>query len=237
MGKITFKPGTMLNPVPAVLVSCGSMESANLITIGWTGVVNTEPPLVYISVRKSRYSHQIISETREFVINLTTTSLVKATDFCGVKSGRDLDKFRETGLTPIPADQVACPMVLESPVNLECRVTDIQSFGTHDMFLAEVVSVHADEALMDENGKLRLDLAKLISYSHGEYFSLSPKPLGSFGYSIMKPKTKKKRRQIELGKKQTGQPEEKRRNGKQNKTGRSGAHSRKPVKNGIRKGK
>lgn len=201
MSKISFKPGTMLNPVPVMLVSCGHGEIKNLITVAWTGVVNTEPPMVYISVRKSRFSHQLIKESGEFVINLTTEALAKATDFCGVKSGRVLDKFAETGLTPAEAEVVSCPMVAESPMNLECRVTEIKELGTHDMFLAEIVAVHADDSLLDEKGKLRLDKANLIAYSHGEYFGLSRKPLGFFGYSIMKPKTKKKRNRQAYGEK------------------------------------
>lgn len=193
MSKVTFKPGTMLNPVPAVLVSCGQGEQKNLITVGWTGVVNTEPPMVYISVRESRHSFKLIKESGEFVINLTTADMAKVTDFCGVKSGREVDKFKETGLTAITAQQVNCPMVEESPVNLECRVTEIKKLGTHHMFLARVVAVHADERLLNDKGKLCLDKAQLLAYSHGEYFSLGRKPLGTFGYSIMKPKTRKRR--------------------------------------------
>lgn len=193
MSKTTFKPGTMLNPVPAVMVTCGrTPEEQNIITIAWTGIVNSEPPVTYISVRKSRFSHDIIEREGEFVINLTTGKLVAAADFCGVRSGKDTDKFRETGLTKEKADNVNCPMIAESPVNLECKVTEIKEFPTHDMFLAEIVAVHVDDALLDEKGRLALEQAGLTAYSHGEYFALSRRPLGRFGFSVMKPKTKKR---------------------------------------------
>jgi len=192
MAKKVLKPGTMLNPVPAVMVSCGEGEQANIITIGWTGIINSEPPITYVSVRKSRHSHQLIAESGEYVINLTTEALVKATDFCGVKSGRDLNKWTEMNLTPVPAEDVKCPMIGESPVNLECKVIEVKEYPTHDMFIGEIVKVHADEELFDEKGRICLDEAGLISYSHGEYFALKREPLGKFGYSIMKPKTRKR---------------------------------------------
>lgn len=193
MSKTTFKPGTMLNPVPAVMVTCGSaVGEENIITIAWTGIVNSEPPITYVSVRKSRFSHDIIAREKEFVINLTTKDLVKAADFCGVRSGRDLDKFQEMGLTKEKADIVGCPMIAESPVNLECKVLEVKEYPTHDMFLAEIVAVHADESLLDENGRFALERAKLIAYSHGEYYGLTQHPLGRFGFSVMKPKTKKR---------------------------------------------
>jgi len=192
MAKRTLKPGTMLNPVPAVMVSCGEGDDANIITIGWTGIINSEPPITYVSVRKSRHSHHLIAESGEYVINLTTEKLVKETDFCGVKSGRDLDKWAEMNLTKVPGEVVKCPMIGESPVNLECRVLEVKEYPTHDMFIGEIVNVHADEKLFDEKGRLCLDQAGLISYSHGEYFGLKREPLGRFGYSIMKPKTRKR---------------------------------------------
>lgn len=192
MAKREMRPGTMLNPVPAVMVSCGEGEDANIITIGWTGIINSEPPITYVSVRKSRHSHQLISERGEYVINLTTEKLAKVTDFCGVKSGRDLNKMKETGLTFEPASIVKCPMIKESPVNLECKVIEVKEYPTHDMFIGEIVKVHADEALFDEEDRMCLDEAGLLAYSHGEYFGLKPKPLGRFGYSIMKPKTQKR---------------------------------------------
>lgn len=192
MAKKGLKPGTMLNPVPAVMVSCGEGEQANIITIGWTGIINSEPPITYVSVRKSRHSHQLIAESGEYVINLTTEALVKATDYCGVKSGRDVNKWTEMNLTPVPGEEVKCPMIDESPVNLECKVIEVKEYPTHDMFIGEIVKVHADEALFDEKGRICLDEAGLISYSHGEYFALKREPLGKFGYSIMKPKTRKR---------------------------------------------
>lgn len=193
MSKTTFKPGTMLNPVPPVMVSCGSFpEAENIITIAWTGIVNSDPPMTYVSVRKSRFSHDVIEKEGEFVINLTTEALTKSADFCGVRSRRDVDKFKELGLTKEPGDLVKCPMIGESPVNLECKVKEIHSYPSHDMFVAEIVSVHVDSALLDENGRLALERAGLVAYSHGEYFGLQRRPLGRFGYSVMKPKTKKR---------------------------------------------
>ncbi len=192
MVKVTLKPGTMLNPVPAVMVSCGSGETSNIITVAWTGIVNSEPPMTYISVRKSRYSHQLISMQKEFVINLTTEALAKATDYCGVRSGKDVNKADVTGLTFEPAEKVSCPMIAQSPVNLECRVCEIREYGSHDMFVAEIVAVHVDEELFDERGRICLDKAGLLAYSHGEYFGLKRHPLGRFGYSVMKAKTRKR---------------------------------------------
>lgn len=192
MSKVTFKPGTMLNPLPAVMVSCGEGDSKNIITIAWTGIINSEPPITYISVRKSRHSHQLISENKEFVINLVTSELAFQADYCGVKSGKDVDKFKEQKLTPVIGEHVKCPMIKEAPVNIECKVREIVEYPSHDMFIADIVAVHAEESLLNENGKLELDRAKLVAYSHGEYFELSKKPLGRFGYSIMKPKTKKR---------------------------------------------
>ena len=192
MGKISFKPGTMLNPVPAVMVSCGDGDVKNIITIAWTGIINTDPPMTYVSVRKERYSHDIIKRTGEFVINLTTEKLAFATDYCGVKSGRDVDKFKEQNLTAEESKVVKCPSIAESPVNIECKVTEIKELGSHDMFIAEIVNVNVDEDLMDEKGKLCLEEAGLIAYNHGHYFALKKTELGRFGYSIMKPKTRKR---------------------------------------------
>ena len=190
--KKSFKPGTLLSPVPAVMVSCGDGEEKNIITIGWTGIINSDPPITYISVRKSRYSHHIIEKTGEFVVNLTTEKLAFAADYCGVKSGRDVDKFKEMRLTPESADIVKCPMIAQSPVNLECRVIEVKSYPTHDMFIAEIVSMHADEEIVNEKGKIDMSAAGLIAYVHGEYFGLKKAPMGRFGYSVMKPKTKKR---------------------------------------------
>ena len=190
--KKSFKPGTLLSPVPAVMVSCGDGEEKNIITIGWTGIINSDPPITYISVRKSRHSHHIIEKTGEFVINLTTEKLAFAADYCGVRSGRDVDKFKEMRLTPESADIVKCPMIAQSPVNLECRVIEVKSYPTHDMFIAEIVAMHADEEIVNEKGKIDMSAAGLIAYVHGEYFGLKKAPLGRFGYSVMKPKTKKR---------------------------------------------
>jgi flavin reductase (DIM6/NTAB) family NADH-FMN oxidoreductase RutF len=191
--KVTFKPGTMLNPVPAVMVSCGSTEEEhNIITVGWTGIVNTEPPMTYVSVRRNRQSHDIIERNGEFVINLTTEDLVKQTDWCGVRSGKNEDKFKAMQLTKMECDVVKCPMIGESPVNLECKVVEVHEYGSHDMFVAEIVNVQVDEDLMDEKGRIRLDQAGLLAYNHGEYFGLKKNPIGKFGYSVMKPKTKKR---------------------------------------------
>lgn len=192
MSKINFKPGTMLNPVPAVMVSCGTEEKPNIITVAWTGIVNSEPPMTYVSVRKERFSHDLIQSSGEFVINLTTEELAFATDFCGVRSGRDLDKFKEMNLTPAPAEKVSCPVIKESPVNLECKVREVHEYGSHDMFVADILNVQVDESIMDENGRFRLDQAGLLAYNHGEYFGLKKQPLGKFGYSVMKAKTKKR---------------------------------------------
>lgn len=192
MSKVTFKPGTMLNPVPAVMVSCGHNEEQNIITIAWTGIINSEPPITYVSIRKSRHSHQLISKSKEFVINLVTEELAFQADYCGVKSGKDVDKFQVQKLTPIKGEHVSCPMIEESPVNIECRVRDILEFPSHDMFIADILAVHADESLLHKNGKLELENANLVAFSHGEYFGLKKKPLGRFGYSIMKPKTQKR---------------------------------------------
>lgn len=186
--KLQWKPGTMIYPLPAVLVSCGTAERSNLITVGWTGTVCTDPAMCYISVRPERYSYDIIKERMEFTINLTTEAMAKATDWCGVRSGRDYDKWAETGLTPEPGVTVGCPSVREAPVSIECRVRDIISLGSHDMFLAEVLAVLADGELLDpESGALRLDSAGLISYSHGQYFAQGA-PLGRFGWSVKKKK-------------------------------------------------
>lgn len=192
MGKMNFKPGTMLNPVPAVMVSCGDEEKQNIITVAWTGIVNSEPPMTYVSVRKERFSHDIIANSGEFVINLTTEELAFATDFCGVRSGRDLDKFKEMKLTPVKGEKVSCPVIKESPVNIECKVREVHEYGSHDMFVADIVNVQVDEKMLDEKGRIRLDLAGLVAYNHGEYFGLKKTPLGKFGYSVMKAKTKKR---------------------------------------------
>ena len=190
--KREMRPGEMLYPVPVVMATLGEGDEANIITIAWTGIINSKPPMTYISVRKERHSHPILSKTGEFVINLCTEELVKATDYCGVKSGRDVDKFKEIGLTKEPADIVKCPMIKESPINLECKVTQVVELGSHDMFMAEIVKVHAAEELFDEEGRMDPVKAGLVAYIHGEYYPVKRTPLGKFGYSIMKPRTKKR---------------------------------------------
>lgn len=192
MSKQSFKPGAMLNPVPVVMVSCGSGGEHNIITIAWTGIINSDPPMTYVSVRRERHSHHMIEESGEFVINLCTEGLAFAADFCGVRSGREVDKFKKQSLTPGTGEKVSCPTIEEAPVNLECVVKEQHRYGTHDMFVAEVVNVQVDEKLVDENGRICLDRAGLVCYSHGEYFALEDAPLGKFGYSVMKPKTKKR---------------------------------------------
>lgn len=186
MGKQSWKPGNMLYPLPAVLVTVADKQgNQNIFTVAWAGTVCSDPAMVSISVRPERYSYHMIEETGEYVINLTTEKLTYATDYCGVKSGRDVDKFKEMNLTPVAADKVSAPLLAESPVNIECKVKEIIKLGTHDMFLAEVVAIHADEAYMDEKGKFSLTKAHPMVYSHGTYFSLG-KELGTFGYSVRK---------------------------------------------------
>lgn len=190
--KRIFKANPLLAPVPVVMVTLGRGKEENIITVAWTGIINSNPPMTYISVRKERYSHHILMKEKEFVINLTTEDLVRATDFCGVKSGKDLNKFDYMKLNKEYGKVVKCPMVLESPVNLECKVVEILELPSHDMFIAEIVNVHVNEDIINKNGRICLEKAQLISYIHGEYFSHKVKPLGKFGYSIMKPKTKKR---------------------------------------------
>ncbi len=182
----TWKPGNLLNPVPAVMVSCADRFGVpNIITIAWTGTICSDPPMLSISVRPERYSHHIIEETGEFVVNLVTEDLVRACDYCGVTSGRDTDKFARMNLTPFSMEKVAAPGIAESPVSIACRVTQRIPLGSHDLFLAEVAEVSVDSAYMDEKGRFGLNECGLIAYSHGEYFRMGEK-LGKFGYSIRK---------------------------------------------------
>ena len=190
--KQEFKGSEMLSPVPAVMASLGEGDEANIITIAWTGIINSRPPMTYISVRKERHSHDILMKTGEFVINLTTEAILRQTDWCGVRSGRDFDKWKETGLTKEPASVVKCPMIAESPVNLECRVTEVKELGSHDMFMAEIVKVHVDDSIIDEDGHFDVVRAGLLAYIHGHYYTVNRKPLGRFGFSVMKPKTKER---------------------------------------------
>ena len=191
MAKQIWKPGNMLYPLPAVMVSVADKEgNPNIITVAWAGTVCTNPPMVSISVRPERYSYHMIDETGEFVINLVNKRLVRATDYCGVRSGRDVDKFKETRLTPQASRYVKAPGVEESPVNIECKVVEVKELGSHDMFIAQVLGVTIDNQYMDDRGKFNLNASGLVSYSHGEYFELGKK-LGSFGYSVKKPIKKK----------------------------------------------
>ncbi len=188
MAKQIWKPSTMLNPVPIVMVTCADAEGKpNIITIGWAGTVNSEPPMLSISVRKERYSYNLIKDKGQFAVNLATQKLAYATDLCGVKSGRDVNKFELTGLTAQKASVIDVPIIKECPVSLECVVKNVLELGSHDMFVAEIVAVQADESLLDEKGKLVLEKADLICYSHGKYWTLG-KELGFFGYSVAKKK-------------------------------------------------
>lgn len=191
MSKEYWKPGCMLYPVPAVMVSCGREgQTPNIITIAWAGTVCSDPAMVSISVRRERFSYDIIKDTGEFVINLVNKRLVRAADYCGVKSGRDVDKFKEARLTPQASRYVKASGIEESPVNIECKVTEVKALGSHDMFLARVMGVTIDNQYMDENGKFNLNAAGLVSYSHGEYYELGKKA-GSFGYSVKRTARKK----------------------------------------------
>ena len=186
MGKQIWRPGNMLYPLPVVLATVADKKgNTNVLTVAWTGTVSSDPVMAYISVRPTRYSYNMLRETGEFVMNLTTEELAFATDYCGVVSGRDVDKFKKMGLTKLPAGEVCAPLIAESPVNIECRVVEEKPLGVHTMFLAEVLAVHADEKYMDEKGKFDLTKANPIVYSHGEYYGLGEK-IGKFGYSVKK---------------------------------------------------
>lgn len=192
MAKEIWKAGNMVYPLPAVMVSTADREGkSNILTVAWTGTVCTNPAMVYISVRPERYSYGLLKDSGEFVINLTTDKLLRATDWCGVRSGRDVDKWKETGLTPGKAEKLSyAPVIREAPVNIECKVTEVKELGSHHMFLARVEAVQVDPKYMDEKGKFHLNKSGLIAYSHGEYLELGKK-IGSFGYSVKKDKNKK----------------------------------------------
>jgi len=208
--KKALKPGNMLAPLPCVMVSVSDGKknaeagktngktndkaNDNVITIAWTGIINSEPPMTYISVRPSRHSYNMLKSSMEFVINIPNEDMVFATDYCGCKSGANEDKFKAMHLTKLKADFVSAPLIAECPVNLECKVKEIKALGSHDMFIAEIVAVHVDEELLDENGRIAYEKAKLACYMHGEYYGVKSKRLGSFGFSVMKPKTAKRLR-------------------------------------------
>ena len=192
MSKVTWKPGTFLYPLPAVMVSCGDMEKSNIITVAWTGILNTDPAMVYISVRPTRHSYNMIRESGEFVINLTNKDLAYATDWCGVRTGAKVDKFSEMKLTKEKAKFVKCPMIKESPVSVECKVKDIRELGSHHMFVAEVLAINADEKYIDEKGAFDISKCDLIAYSNGNYYFLGKK-IGRFGFSVQKNKKRRKK--------------------------------------------
>ena len=191
MPKVTWKPGTFLYPIPAVMVSCGTMEKSNIITVAWTGIINTNPAMVYISVRPTRYSYNLIKEQGEFVINLTTKDLVRATDWCGVKTGEKVDKFKEMKLHKEKAKFIKCPMIKESPVSVECKVKEIKELGSHTMFIAEVVAINVDEKYIDNKGAFDITKCDLMAYANGNYLAMGKK-LGKFGFSVKKKKKNKK---------------------------------------------
>ena len=193
MSKKNFGPGTLLSPVPVVMATTGTIDGENnIITIAWTGIINSQPPMTYISVRPERHSYKILEESGEFVINLVNKDIAKAADFCGVKSGKDINKWKETGLTMEPCKHVKCPQIKESPFSLECVIRNKQQLGSHTMFIAEIVGTNADEKIIDENNKICMDKAGLVCYSHGGYYKMDQTPFGRFGFSVMKEKTKKR---------------------------------------------
>lgn len=191
MSRTIWKPGTFIYPVPAALISCGTMEKSNIITVAWTGILNTNPAMVYISVRPERFSYNLIKDNKEFVINLTTKELAYATDWCGVRSGAKYDKFKEMHLTKGKAKFVKCPIIEESPVSIECKVKEIKELGSHHMFIAEVLSIDADNKYIDVNGTFDISKCNLIAYANGGYYCLDKK-IGKFGFSVQKKKNKKK---------------------------------------------
>ena len=190
MGKVMWKAGTFEYPIPAAMVSVGDMNNSNIITVAWTGIINTNPAMCYISVRPNRYSYNIIKNTKEFVINLTTEELTYKTDWCGVKSGEKVDKFKEMNLTKEKANFVKCPLIKESPVSLECKVKQEIDLGSHTMFMAEILCINADEKYIDKNGAFDISKCKLIAYVNGGYYALG-KRIGKFGYSVRKKKGRK----------------------------------------------
>lgn len=191
MSKVIWKPGTFIYPLPVVMVSCGDKDKSNIITVAWTGIINTDKPMCYISIRKERYSHDIIKKTKEFAINLTNKDLVYATDWCGVKTGAKVDKFQEMKLTKEKAKFVKCPLIKESPVSIECKVKEVRELGSHDMFIAEILSIDAEESYIDEKGAFDITKCNLITYANGKYFTLG-KQVGKFGYSVAKKNKKRK---------------------------------------------
>ena len=193
MSKVIWKPGCFVYPIPAVMVSCGTVENSNIITVAWTGILNTNPAMVYISVRPTRHSYKLIKEQGEFVINLTNEKLAYATDWCGVKTGEKVDKFKEMNLHKEKAKFVKCPLIKESPVSIECKVKEIKELGSHHMFIAEVLSIDADDKYINEKGAFDISKCNLITYANGNYYTLGKK-LGKFGFSVQKNKNRRKNR-------------------------------------------
>ena len=197
MAKLHWKPGTLLSPIPPALVSSGTIEKPNVMTAAWTGIIASEPAMTYVSIRPSRYSHQIISKTKEFVINLPTLDLADVTDWCGVKTGAKVDKFKETGLIAEACEHVKAPAIAQSPVSIECKVVDIQHYGTHDMFIAKIVGVNVDEKYVSDDGKVHFEKMGILGYMHGFYYTMG-RQLGKYGYSVEKgrktPTIKEKRK-------------------------------------------
>lgn len=191
MSKVIWKPGCFVYPIPAVMVSCGTIENSNIITVAWTGILNTNPAMVYISLRPTRYSYKLIKEQGEFVINLTNEKLVYATDWCGVKTGEKVDKFKEMNLHKEKGKFIKCPLIKESPVSIECKVKEIKELGSHHMFIAEVLSIDADDKYINEKGAFDISKCNLIAYANGNYYSLGKK-LGKFGFSVQKNKRKRR---------------------------------------------
>lgn len=217
MSKTMWKPGTFLYPIPAVMVSCGTMENSNIITVAWTGIINTNPAMVYISIRPTRYSYNLIKNSGEFVINFTDNNLAYATDWCGVKTGSKVDKFKEMKLTKENAEFVSCPMIKESPVSVECKVKEIKDLGSHHMFIAEVLAIHVDEKFIDSKGTFDISKCNLVAYANGGYYPLGKK-IGKFGFSVEKKKKNKTSKSIiKSNKKETWKtPKTKRKTSKKN---------------------
>ncbi len=199
MAKVTWKPGTFIYPLPAVMVSCGTMKKSNIITVAWTGILNTDPATVYISVRPTRYSYKLIKEQGEFVINLTTKKLARATDWCGVKTGAKVDKFKEMNLHKEKAKFVKCPMIKESPISIECKVKEVKEMGSHHVFIAEVLAINVDDIYINEKGAFDISKCDLMAYANGHYFSLGKK-IGKFGFSVQK-KRKNSQKSIDIERK------------------------------------
>ena len=211
MARKSFKAGALTAPVPPVMVTVGDMECSNVLTIGWTGILSTIPPRTYISVRPQRHSYKLLKSTGEFVINLTTASQAKTVDYVGIYTGAKVDKFKECKLTKIASKEVGAPTIAECPLALECRVIEVIPMGTHDVFIADIVSVSCDDSILDDAGKIRFDKAGLLAYAHGEYFALGEK-LGKFGFSTdkpgRKPTQKKQTAPVSHEKKESVAPEE-----------------------------